>query len=121
VAYLVLVGFLAQLLLARGQAHLRGPAGVSSPQPRARSRELVLWNLGVVLVPVGALADTRLAVLAGTVSLLAALLSFAASVREPFASGLRRGLLGASYITLLCLMAASAVTGLGLAWHISWL
>jgi hypothetical protein len=120
VAYLVLVGFAAQLLIGRGQAKLRWRAGLAAPRRTTRGVELGLWNLGVVVVPVGVFLDTRLAVLFGTVVLLAALASFLRSVRGALEAG-RDGVLGRAYLALLAFMAASAVTGLALAWDTPWL
>jgi hypothetical protein len=117
VAYLFLVGFLAQLLLGRGQAALFASAKLSGPPPVIRRAECVLWNFGVAIVPVGVLAETRLAVLLGTMALVGALASFFGDVRP----GLRGNApVGGSYLALLVLMAASAITGLALAWDIPW-
>lgn len=46
-----------------------------APPHRVRLAQALLWNLGVIAVPVGVLAATRLAVVAGSVSLIAALSS----------------------------------------------
>ena len=121
VAYLFLVGFLAQLLLGAGQSALLRAAGRPAPPRRARRGQLVLWNLGVVAVPVGVLAGARLAVVIGGVALLAALDSFSSSARPVLATadtltGLRCG-----YLALLWLMAASTFVGTGLAWDMNWL
>ena len=43
--------------------------GLPGPWPVRRRAEFVLWNFGVVIVPVGVLAETRLAVLIGTMAL----------------------------------------------------
>jgi hypothetical protein len=120
VAYLVLVGFAAQLLIARGQAQLRWLAGLPAVKRSTRRVEFALWNLGVLIVPLGVLLDTRLAVLLGTVTLLAALASFFSSVSAALGAS-QVGALGRSYLVLLAIMAASAVTGLALAWDTPWL
>jgi hypothetical protein len=52
VAYLLLVGFLAQVLLAAGQDSLYRRAG-RLPGGRLVRMEAVLWNAGVVFVPLG--------------------------------------------------------------------
>ena len=119
VAYLFLVGFLAQLLLGRGQAALLSGASLPGPSPVRRRAECVLWNFGVVIVPVGVLAETRLAVLIGTMALLGALVSFFGDVR-PLLSDNRNAAVGRSYLALLVFMAASAITGLALAWDTPW-
>ena len=119
VAYLFLVGFLAQLLLGRGQAALLSGASLPGPSPVRRWAECLLWNLGVVIVPVGVLADTRLTVLIGTMALLGALVSFFGDVRRLLSDD-RNAAVGRSYLALLVFMAASAITGLALAWDTPW-
>src|SRR5687768_7303265 len=80
VAYLVLVGFLAQLLLGLGQSALVSTRGLSVPSRQGRLVQAHLWNLGVVTVPFGVLMETRLVVVAGSVSLMIALASLWKSV-----------------------------------------
>jgi hypothetical protein len=46
VAYLVLVGFLAQLLLGLGQGALLSAGGLSVPPRRVRLAQTLLWNFG---------------------------------------------------------------------------
>jgi hypothetical protein len=121
VAYLFLVGFLAQLLLGRGQAALVDAADPLPPPPRVRRVQLLLWNAGVVAVPLGVLLDARLFVVAGAAALLAALISFsrtAASALAPAAgpAWIRRG-----YVALLVFMAASVFVGTALGWDREWL
>jgi hypothetical protein len=53
VAYLILVGFLAQLLLGLGQTALLSANGFAAPPLRVRVWQTVLWNLGVVPVHAG--------------------------------------------------------------------
>jgi hypothetical protein len=112
VAYLALVGFAAQLLLGAGQAALLASAP-GSPQPRRTGAQLVLWNLGVVAVPLGVFTEARLPVVIGAAALLAALLSFHRAVRPAPAS--------AAYLALICFMAASTLIGTALAWDLDWL
>ena len=119
VAYLFLVGACAQFLLGRGQqASVERPDRLST---RRLTAELVLWNLGVALVPVGVFADSTAAVDAGTVSLLAALWLFATAVERGPARWAR---LGAArrwgYRALVVFMAGSAVVGTGLAGALPW-
>ena len=121
VAYLFLVGFLAQLLLARGQVALLARSGQPGPLVSTRRAQLALWNLGVLIVPFGVLAGTRLAVLVGSVALLLALHSFWDTVHEELADVGEGAQLGRAYLMLLGFMAASAVVGLALAWDIPWL
>lgn len=116
VAYLFLVGFLAQLLLGRGQVALLVVAHETHPPRSTRRAQLLLWNFGVLIVPVGVLAGTRLAVLLGSVALLSGLYSFWRGVREV----LDDAWLSRAYMLLLGFMSASAVVGLALAWDIPW-
>jgi hypothetical protein len=121
VAYLFLVGFLAQLLLVRGRARLRDQAGLPAASTATCRAEVGLWNLGVVLVPLGVLAETRLAVCVGSVTLLAALGTFARSVAAATHADTRPRAEAVAYRMLLGWMAASSVIGLALAWDIRWL
>ena len=73
----------------------------------------------MVIVPVGVLADTRLTVLIGTMALLGALVSFFGDVRRLLSDD-RNAAVGRSYLALLVFMAASAITGLALAWDTPW-
>ena len=121
VAYLVLVGFLAQLLLGRGQVALLSSCDRPVPSPNKRLMQTALWNLGVVAVPFGVLAQTRLAVVIGSVSLLAALASFWMTVRPVIVSpDARRSRPALAYVALLLIMTASVFVGSALAWDIPW-
>jgi hypothetical protein len=121
VAYLVLVGFLAQLLLGLGQGALLSAGGLSVPPRRVRLAQTLLWNFGVVAVPVGVLAETRLAVVAGSVSLIAALASLASTTRLRLAGArAHRSGLGWAYAVLLATMMVSTLIGTALAWDIPW-
>ena len=121
VAYLFLVGFLAQLLLGRGQAVLLSAAGLPTPPRGVRLAQALLWNFGVIAVPAGVLADTRLAVVAGSVSLLAALALLWETVRPMLSvADARPTRLGWAYALLLLAMTASTLIGTALAWDIPW-
>jgi hypothetical protein len=120
VAYLVLVGFLAQLLLGLGQAALLAAGGLPAPARGVRLAQAALWNLGVIAVPLGVLADSRLAVVAGSVSLLASLVSFWKTVRPTLPGSARPARLGWPYALLLLAMTASTLTGTALVWDIPW-
>jgi hypothetical protein len=121
VAYLILVGFLAQLLLGRGQAALLSAAHLAAPPRQVRLAQALLWNLGVVMVPVGVLAEVRLAVVTGSVSLIAALVSLRKTVQPALAGATPpRSRLGWGYTGLLLVMAASVFVGTALAWDIPW-
>lgn len=118
VAYLFLVGFLAQLLLAAGQVSL---------YRRARRRllarivraEAALWGIGVLAVPLGVLVNARISVVVGSCALLAALALFGRGLGPS-------GRLHASipivmaYSVLLLGMATSVAIGTALAWDIPW-
>jgi hypothetical protein len=121
IAYLVLVGFLAQLLLGLGQAALLSANGSAPPPRQVRLAQALLWNLGVVAVPVGVLADTRLAVVAGSISLIAALASLTKTAGPALARALAGGSwLGWGYASLLAGMTTSTLIGTALAWDIPW-
>lgn len=116
VAYLVLVGFAAQLLLARGRKL------VSPERDAAMARRLtVAWNLGVVAVPLGVLADSRLAVLLGGAALLLALAGYwrALYPNERGRRDVRRPVRWA-YCGLLVVMTASVFIGVALGWDRPW-
>ena len=121
VAYLFLVGFLAQLLLGRGQAALLPASSGSLPGPRSRRVQPVLWNAGVISVPFGVLADARLAVVFGSLVLLVALASFSHSVRAALTHRSVPRRLRSGYFALLVFMAGSVLVGTALAWDIPWL
>ena len=120
IAYLVLVGFLAQLLLGLGQAALLSTAGLNSPSHQARLAQALHWNLGVVAVPAGVLANSRLAVVVGSVSLLAALASLWQTARPVLPGRAAPTRPGWAYALLLLAMAASTLIGTALAWDIPW-
>ena len=121
VAYLVLVGFLAQLLLGLGQATLLSAHSLGAPSGQTQLAQALLWNFGVIAVPAGVLADTRLAVVAGSITLLGALASFANSARPALpGSDARPTRRGWAYAVLLLVMTASTLTGTALAWDTPW-
>ena len=119
VAYLFLVGFLAQLLLGRWQASLLAarPSGAGSPPIRTQAG---LWNAGVVAVPLGVLGDVRLLVVLGSVALLVSLAAFWQTYRS-LSSETASGALGMSYVALIVFMGASVLVGTALAWDTPWL
>ena len=120
-AYLFLVGFLAQLLLGRGQARLLSAAGLPAPTRRVRLAQALPWNLGVIAVPAGVLAEARLAVVVGSVSLLTALALFAKTARPELpGSAVRPARLGWAYALLLLVVTGSTLIGTVLAWDTPW-
>lgn len=123
VSYLFLIGCLGLFLLGRGQVallHHHHPPSHSFPS--SRRAQLLLWGIGVMAVPFGVLAETRLAVVVGSLSLLAALASFWDTVRPALAQRRwSRGWLARAYLALMGFMAASVVVGTALAWDVRWL
>jgi hypothetical protein len=83
VAFLALVGGLSQVTLSGGQRALAGCPAPTRPAGRVLVAELVLWNLGTVVVPVGVFAGAPAVVAVGSVALLTALALFAAATRAP--------------------------------------
>jgi hypothetical protein len=118
IAYLGLVGFAAQVLLGAGQAALLAASASPSPSPGARLAQAGFWNVGVVAVPAGVLTETRALVVAGSVSLTAALISFLWSVRPSLGPG--RTWLTRSYAGLLAGLMASVLVGTALARDLPW-
>ena len=114
VAYLVLVGGLAQTLLGLGALRLDRPAP-SSATPWTR-RGLALWNLGVPLVPIGVLSATPVWVGVGGVLELLALCLLGAALAAPAAEACpavgRR--LRVAYLALVAGLALSVVIGMRL-------
>ena len=112
VAYLALVGGLSQLLLGPGLRAIVRRSTRGAPTRRTSSAQLVLWNVGTALVAIAVLAGTSAGVIAGSVLLLAALGSFALSVRRtgPVTRGWPLG-----YMLLVLFLASSVFTGAGLA------
>lgn len=111
VAYLALVGGLSQLLLGPGLNAIASSRR-RAPGVRTSSAQLVLWNVGTALVAIGVLAGTSAGVIAGSVLLLAALGSFAVSLRRtgPVSRGWPLG-----YLLLVLFLVSSVFTGADLA------
>jgi len=118
VAYLLLVGTLAQYLLVRGQMSL-----VSYVHQRVAIVEASLWAAGVLLVPMGVLIGFRLLVGIGSFALLAALLVFWMNVRPVISPKLTSGasLEVVAYLGLLVFMTVSVFVGMGLSSDLPWL
>jgi hypothetical protein len=121
VAYLFLVGFLAQLLLGRCQAMLRAAGRIRTDAPPIGA-QAALWNSGVVAVPLGVLLDARLFVVLGSLALLTSLAAFWQADRSlRFQSGAASGALRVGYVALIVFMAASVLVGTALAWDTPWI
>lgn len=117
IAYLFLVGSLAQLLLWRGQRELTG----GRPAPERDRFQVVFWNGGVILVPIGVLLETRLPVVIGGLALIAALASFIRSAcRTRYEPGVRRWS-RLRQTALIAFMTGSVFVGTALAWDTPWL
>jgi hypothetical protein len=120
VAYLSLVGFLAQLLLGRCQSMLlaASPPGINFPPIPAQA---ALWNAGVVAVPLGVLVGARVFVVVGSAALLTSLAAFLQTYRSLRSeSAAASGALGIGYVVLIVFMAASVLVGTALAWDTPW-
>jgi len=115
VAYLLLVGFLAQLLLVRGQSAL------AAPTDQLLRAQAVLWNFGVFAVPAGVLGNVRIPIAAGSLALVTALVLFWRSVRPAYrVGGAGRAAIGRGYAGLLIFMLASVIAGMLLASDVPW-
>jgi hypothetical protein len=100
-AYLVLVGGVAQVLLASGRAAIGSGSG------RQLGR-LMLWNFGSLAVPAGVLSDTTAWVTFGSVALLWALALCAPAGFHPAPGRRARAV---AYLALVVSLAASVVVG----------
>ncbi|MQA73742.1 MAG: hypothetical protein GEU88_05255 [Solirubrobacterales bacterium] len=107
-AYLVLVGGVSQVILGAGGLALHA----CEPRERLIARQLALWNLGSLAVPLGVLTDAAAVVSAGSAALLAALALFAAGARTT--KGRETAPLVGYYAAILAL-GASVVVGSALA------
>lgn len=121
VAYLALVGGLSQLILGGGQFLLAARLEARVRGDRVLVAELLLWNVGTVLVPVGVLSEAPGAVASGSVLLMAALALFAGTTRA--LPRQRRGpdrLWAHAYRAVVVFMAVSVIVGTGLGGALPW-
>jgi hypothetical protein len=117
VAYFALVGGLSQLILGAGQFAL----GAGCAGRRVLAGQLVLWNLGAVLVPIGVLAGAPGVVAVGSVVLLAALALFAAATGVPRPPGARDNRFWLyAYWAVAIFLVGSVIVGTGLADALPW-
>ena len=95
--------------------------GAGSAGRHVLAGQLVLWNSGAVLVPIGVLAGAPGVVAVGSVVLLAALALFAAATSLPQRRGARdhRFWLHA-YRVVAIFLAGSVIVGTGLADALPW-
>jgi hypothetical protein len=114
VAYLLLVGCIAQALLGIGAPLRASRTGGRTPSTALVRWQLGLWNGGTVAVAVADLAGAPAGVLAGSVALLAGLWLFARGFVRAGGGGPPRGWL-ALYPVLVAFMAGSAIVGCYLA------
>jgi hypothetical protein len=118
VAYLALVGGLSQIMLGSGLTSILKGAGARGTSKAATTAQLVLWNVGTVIVAVADLSDAPTGVLAGSVLLLGALALFAFSLRHARTT-LRRDRpvprLTLGYALLLTFLGTSVIVGAALA------
>jgi hypothetical protein len=123
VAYLFLVGFLAQGLLRRTQVQLPA-SGRERPGPGFSARmEPMLWSGGVALVPAGVLVEARALVVFGSGLLLVALAGlWRDGAQAPIVgSRVRRARLRlVCHRVLIISMAGSVAAGTALAWDTAW-
>jgi hypothetical protein len=118
VAYLALVGGLAQALLVRGRELLLARGGAR--HPGWRWTEIVLWNVGALGVPLGVFSASASAVLCSSLALLFALGLYALGLRRG-ARAQRLPLAGvAAYYALVVFLAGSVLVGTGLASAFPW-
>ena len=120
VAYLALVGGVAQIMLGPGLIALARHSDAAMPGLHHKFAELLLWNTGTAIVAFADIAISPPGVLAGSVLLIAALFLFAgelhgasAFARRP-APGWRR-----MYALLLVFLLGSVAVGTVLAYRAS--
>lgn len=112
VAYLSLVGGVAQIMLGSGLLALAERADGHAPSANERLAELVLWNVGTLIVAVADLANAPLVVLVGSAALLAALAFFAAGLNRIHATAAHPPRLWIRlYVVLLVFLAVSTAVG----------
>ncbi|MEZ5155737.1 MAG: hypothetical protein R2718_06475 [Solirubrobacterales bacterium] len=109
IAYLLLVGSVAPILVVRSLEHL------DASVVRRSAIEAAAWLAAVILVPAGVLVDARALVVVGSFSLLAALALI--TQRTPPATANRR----LAHFLIIWFMAASTFVGIALAWDRPWL
>ena len=112
VAYLSLVGGVAQFLLGSGLLAISAWSGGDGPSTRERLGQLALWNIGTVIVAVADVAGSPSTVLLGSAILLAALALFAAGLHRVHTTATRTPALWVRlYVVLLVFLAVSTAIG----------
>src|SRR5665213_222291 len=112
VAYLGLVGGVAQLMLGPGLFALGKHSGNATIEMRHKLPALVLWNVGTIIVAAADLASSPIAVLGGSVLLVASLGLFSVGLRD-VRLATRRSMSGWEwlYAFLLLFLGVSVVIG----------
>lgn len=114
-AYLSLVGGISQGLLGPGLSVIARRAGARRPTAKATRAQLVLWNVGTIIVAVADLATAPSGILFGGFLLLVALASFTGSLRTVRATALQpTSRLATSYFLLVLVLAGSVFVGAAL-------
>lgn len=119
VAYLGLVGGVAQLMLGPGLIALGRRSGVATVAMRHKFFALALWNVGTIIVAMADLANSPSAVLGGSVLLVAGLAIFTVGLRDVTAAT-QRSMSGWErlYALLLVFLGVSVVIGTVLAYRV---
>jgi hypothetical protein len=121
VAYLFLVGAVSQFGLAWGYLAVVRLESRAAGGSRALSADILVWNLGTVLVAAGVLASRGAVVALGSVVLLATLIRLAVRTRFGHsASTCRWGIWLHAYRAFLLFLAGSVLVGTGLAGALPW-
>jgi hypothetical protein len=116
VAYLTLVGGLAQLLLFGGLVALTSRSGAHMPGAAAMRTRVVLWNAGTLIVAVMDLVALQVGVVIGGGMLVAALVLFAHNLHAVDVAAPRlRDRWSAGYALVLIVLGCSVAIGVALA------
>jgi hypothetical protein len=116
VAYLTLVGGLAQLLLFGGLVALARRSATRMPGAAVIKRRVVLWNAGTLIVAVMDLVELQIGVVVGAGALVVALVMFARDLRDvDLAAPALRDRWSAGYALLLIVLGCSVAIGVALA------
>lgn len=88
-AYLFLVGAVSQSFLGPGLGVIARKVGAEGPVAQTTGAQLILWNVGTLIVAVADIATAPNGILFGSFLLLVALASFSVSLRAPRVTALR--------------------------------
>ena len=116
VAYLSLVGGIAQMLLGTGQYVLAERTRARKPPEAVLLTELALWSSGTIAVAAGELAGTSTVLLLGSAALLFDLTLFAGGLRRLHNGAAAPAVVWeGAYAALLLFLAVSVLVGSSLA------